>query len=285
MIDSRGWGLADQEGAIDLRGVQTWEELYLPATSLGFNQNPACRTCPFLGCGAHATENPVAARGKKGMSAKDRTRVRIFACFNNLRTCEAHVAAIKAELEEFANRASHDVIRELMKVQPADYSARDIARLKVPLMGVIGYWQRIPLVAGPWMHQSAKNLRATLSWFAERIALRAQISSRTISKKGTLDDEKWAEEFADMQREIQVLVNEEQQAADLAAAAQAGHQPQQQYASSAGYSSPYVSAQHQQSVSPTPTHTHTHTHTNTHTSNHSNNHLHLHSHNHSNHNR
>ena len=52
-----------------------------------------------------------------------------------------------------------------------------------------------------------------------------------------------------MQREIQVLVNEEQQAADLAAAAQAGHQPQQQYAPSAGYSSPYVSAPHQQSVS------------------------------------
>ena len=85
---------------------------------MGLNTNPACTTCPVVGCGAQATENPVIARGKLGMPARDRTRVRILACFKNLRTCEAHVGEVRTELENFVNSVSDATIRELLKIQP-----------------------------------------------------------------------------------------------------------------------------------------------------------------------
>ena len=89
--DAAGWGLTHQEGVVDLRNVLTWRDLYGPTSAMGLNTNPACTACPVAGCGAQATENPVIARGRLGMSARERTRVRILACFKNLRTCEAHV--------------------------------------------------------------------------------------------------------------------------------------------------------------------------------------------------
>ena len=194
---------------------------------MGLNTNPACTACPVAGCGAQATENPVIARGRLGMSARERTRVRILACFKNLRTCEAHVGEVRAELENFVSSASDAAIRELLKVQPGSYSARDIARLRGPLVGATEAWRKIPVEAGPWLHQSAKSLRATLSWAAERISLQTAIPQDAVARRGPLDDDKWDAEYAEMRRGVQRVVNVEFLEKESAKAAE---QPEQQQA-------------------------------------------------------
>ena len=52
--------------------------------------------------------HPLRIKGKIGIKLKDRTKIRIYAAFNNIRGCKDHYAAIFKAVDKFADQASSD---------------------------------------------------------------------------------------------------------------------------------------------------------------------------------
>ena len=107
--DAKTWGLTrDREAYLDLRKIQTWTNLYVPAGPLGFNTMAPYAVCPFDNCLAKVEDDahPLRIKGKIGIKLKDRTKIRIYAAFNNIRGCKEHYAAIFKAVDKFADQAS-----------------------------------------------------------------------------------------------------------------------------------------------------------------------------------
>ena len=159
-----------REAPIDLRKVMTWRNLYTLAEPRGYNTLPECETCPCVDCGLPATANPITVMGRRSMTARERTRVRILATFRNVRACDAHVKQVKEELMGLANRSSADKVRELLYQDPLLYTMEEVNALKATLIGILGYWRNIPLQRGDWVHEGVDWLRTQQTYYAVHIS-------------------------------------------------------------------------------------------------------------------
>ena len=131
--DAKTWGLTRDPVFVNYGNIQTWKNLYVPSGPLGDNTWPACVTCPQNDCLARSTGDVLRIRCRHGMTVRDRTKVRIFAAFNNIRGCEQHYQRIFKAIDRFASHASSDVIRKGLSNPTFVYTQEEGETLKAPL--------------------------------------------------------------------------------------------------------------------------------------------------------
>ena len=164
--DAKTWGLTrDREAYLDLRKIQTWTNLYVPAGPLGFNTMAPYAVCPFDNCLAKVEDDahPLRIKGKIGIKLKDRTKIRIYAAFNNIRGCKEHYAAIFKAVDKFADQASSDVVRIGLSKPAFTYTKEEAANLRSPLISALSMWRKMEFSATAWTQPSLFHLRQRLT--------------------------------------------------------------------------------------------------------------------------
>ena len=167
--------------------MQTWENLYALTGPLGFNTNLPTEMCIHSNCISRAVALDLKVQAKIGIKVRQRTKIRIFAAFRNVRGCADHHQEIFSAIEHFANAASADQVRKATTKPDFTYTAREAKEYGSQVVTALTAWMRMEFTMTAAIHDSVRHLRQVLTEAALGIAAVAPIPQQVLATKGEFE--------------------------------------------------------------------------------------------------
>ena len=111
--------------------------------ALGFNTNLPTRVCIHANCISRAVALDLKVQAKIGIKVRQRTKIRIFAAFRNIRGCADHHQEIFSAVEHFANAASADQVRKAASKPDLTYTEREAKEYGSQVITALTAWTRL----------------------------------------------------------------------------------------------------------------------------------------------
>lgn len=203
--DFKSWQMGPDKVPVDLGKIAMWRDLYTRTSPLGVNVTEPPKRCPVAGCEESSLiPGGVSATASASATPKDICRIRIKAMFSNLRVCQAHYGEVWPVVENLANVASSDLVRESLAREPDTLTPEEIKRLKAPFMSLFHMWSKIKIKHGPWVSPGLTEFREGITRYALKLTYKVPLTLEQVAAKAELDPPNWRVRYGYLKSRVEL---------------------------------------------------------------------------------